>query len=287
MGGKWRAQRLAVRQAQVLCMAAGRSDKSLPLRVEHLLAVFLRGSSPDEAEEICPLLAGEDILAASYCATDAHATPESVVQGYAIGAREHGAPSRWHAGRGHRGRATAITACGPPTGRRDRHGDLRRGGLVARLRELAGVPLDVTPMRRQVLFTAPMARPAAQAPADDRFRNRLLLPPRGPRPADRDGRPGRDARPSARAHRGVDPRRCCRSPRGGRRASPPRRSRAAGPVLYDMSPDYNAMIGEARRSRASCTRPGSPATVSCRARRPARSCATSCSGARRCRRRRR
>src|SRR3954469_20176837 len=44
-----------------------------------------------EAIEISPLLAGEDILAASYCPTDAHATPEGVVQGYASGARAHGA----------------------------------------------------------------------------------------------------------------------------------------------------------------------------------------------------
>ena len=59
--------------------------------LQNELGVPSRIISPDEAIELCPLLAGEDILAASYCPTDAHATPESVVQGYAFGARAHGA----------------------------------------------------------------------------------------------------------------------------------------------------------------------------------------------------
>ena len=59
--------------------------------LQNELGVPSRIITPDEAREICPLIAGEDILAASYCPTDAHATPESVVQGYAYGARQHGA----------------------------------------------------------------------------------------------------------------------------------------------------------------------------------------------------
>ena len=49
--------------------------------------------------------------------------------------------------------------------------------------------------------------------------------------------------------------------------------------LYEVTPDHNALIGEAAAPRASCTRPASPATASCRRRPSARSCATSCSGA--------
>ena len=59
--------------------------------LQNELGVPSRIISADEAKELCPLLDGEDILAASYCPTDAHATPESVVQGYATGARAHGA----------------------------------------------------------------------------------------------------------------------------------------------------------------------------------------------------
>src|SRR6478735_604537 len=59
--------------------------------LQNELGVPSRIIDAKEAIEICPLLAGEDILAASYCPTDAHATPEGVVQGYADGARAHGA----------------------------------------------------------------------------------------------------------------------------------------------------------------------------------------------------
>src|SRR4051812_12741920 len=59
--------------------------------LQNELGVDSRIISPEAARAICPLIAGEDILAASYCPTDAHATPESVVQGYAFGARERGA----------------------------------------------------------------------------------------------------------------------------------------------------------------------------------------------------
>src|SRR4051794_34317168 len=59
--------------------------------LQNELGVPSRIVTAAEARELSPLLAGEDILAASYCPTDAHATPESVVQGYASGARAHGA----------------------------------------------------------------------------------------------------------------------------------------------------------------------------------------------------
>jgi glycine/D-amino acid oxidase-like deaminating enzyme len=55
--------------------------------LQNELGVPSRMITPAEAREISPLIAGQDILAASYCPTDAHATPESVVQGYASGAR--------------------------------------------------------------------------------------------------------------------------------------------------------------------------------------------------------
>src|ERR1700749_559247 len=47
-----------------------------------------------EARSLCPLLAGDDILAASFSAEDGHATPEAVVQGYAARARALGAHLR-------------------------------------------------------------------------------------------------------------------------------------------------------------------------------------------------
>ncbi|MFL5869652.1 MAG: FAD-dependent oxidoreductase [Solirubrobacterales bacterium] len=37
-----------------------------------------------EARELCPLVHGDDILAGAYSPGDGHATPEGVVQGYAL-----------------------------------------------------------------------------------------------------------------------------------------------------------------------------------------------------------
>lgn len=47
--------------------------------------------SPEQALELCPLLAGEDIIAAAFSPDDGLAAPEAVVQGYAFAARAHGA----------------------------------------------------------------------------------------------------------------------------------------------------------------------------------------------------
>src|SRR5262249_48888150 len=64
---------------------------SRSVALQNKLGVPSRMVTPEEARALCPLLAGDDIRAASYCPTDAHATPEAVVQGYAAGARRHGA----------------------------------------------------------------------------------------------------------------------------------------------------------------------------------------------------
>src|SRR3954452_7343028 len=46
------------------------------VELQNSLGVPSRMVDAPEAKALCPLLAGEDILAASYCPTDAHATPE-------------------------------------------------------------------------------------------------------------------------------------------------------------------------------------------------------------------
>ena len=67
-------------------------ERSVALQNE--LGVPSRIVSAAEAHELCPLLAGEDILAGAFSPGDGHATPEAVVQGYASAARAHGAHIR-------------------------------------------------------------------------------------------------------------------------------------------------------------------------------------------------
>ncbi len=88
------------------------------------------------------------------------------------------------------------------------------GAWSAAIGEMAGVPLPVTPVRRQILLHRAHPQPARTHSDDDRLRHRLLLSPRGQRPPDGYGRSQRDARVQARHHRGLDP-----GAAGGRRAA--------------------------------------------------------------------
>jgi sarcosine oxidase subunit beta len=217
------------------------------VELQNALGVPSRMVSPEEAIAISPLLAGEDILAASYCATDAHATPEAVVQGYASGARRHGA---------HIAVSTPVEAIEVVDGVIQRvrtpRGDVATGTVVCAAGawsracgELAGVALDVTPLRRQVLFTAPLPDLPARLPLTIDFATGFYFHREGRGllfgMADPDEQPGFSTETTddwipalvAVAER-----------RAPRIATAPIQGGWAG--LYDMSPDHNAMIGEAK-----------------------------------------
>jgi len=215
--------------------------------LQNELGVPSRIISADEAKDLCPLLAGEDILAASYCPTDAHATPESVVQGYASGARSHGAHIAV------RTPVEGIDRTGDTiTGVRTPHGTVETGTVICAAGawsracgEMAGVTLDVTPMRRQVLFTAPMPDLPRKLPLTIDFTTGFYFHREGrgllTGMADPNETPGflmettDDWIPSLLA---------IAEKRAPRLATAPIQGGWAG--LYDMSPDYNAMIGEAK-----------------------------------------
>ncbi len=108
-----------------------------------------------EARKLCPLLAGDDILAAAFSPDDGHATPEAVVQGYAFAARAHGATIRV-------GcevidittRGDEISAVVTPHGSIWTNIVICTAGAWSRsCGAMVGVDLPVTPLRRQVLFT--------------------------------------------------------------------------------------------------------------------------------------
>jgi sarcosine oxidase subunit beta len=214
--------------------------------LQNELGVPSRIITPQEARDIAPLLAGDDILAASYCPTDAHATPESVVQGYASGAREHGAQVAV---------GTPVEAIdvvdGVIRGVRTPHGVVETGTVICAAGawsracgEMAGVRLDVTPLRRQVLFTAPMADLPGRLPLTIDFATGFYFHREGRGllmgMADPNEAPGFS---TERTDDWIPALLEIAERRAPRIASAPIQGGWAG--LYDMSPDHNAMIGEA------------------------------------------
>jgi sarcosine oxidase subunit beta len=214
--------------------------------LQNRLGVPSRIIAPEEARELCPLLAGEDIVAASWCPTDAHATPEAVVQGYAAGARRHGA---------HIAVSTPVegidVADGTITAVRTTRGAIETGTVISAAGawsracgEMVGVTLDVTPLRRQILFTAPMAELPARLPLTIDFASGFYFHREGRGllmgMADPDETPGFLTETTDDWIPGLL---AVAERRAPRIASAPIQGGWAG--LYDMSPDHNAMIGEA------------------------------------------
>ena len=111
-----------------------------------------------EAQALAPLVQMEDIVAASWHAGDGLADPNSVVQGYAAGARRLGAQIltgveatgiHVHAGR--------ITAVDTPQGAIATRAVVNAAGPWAgRVAALAGVDLPILPLRRQIVVTTPL-----------------------------------------------------------------------------------------------------------------------------------
>ncbi|HET8600666.1 MAG TPA: FAD-binding oxidoreductase [Segeticoccus sp.] len=127
--------------------------------LQNELGVPSRMLSPEEAQRRAPLVNTEGLLAATYSPADGHCTPESVVLGYATGARRHGA--RIVTGCAAVGVETVgerITAVRTDRGRIETDTVICAAGAWSReVGDWAGVDLPVTPLRRQVLITEAMA----------------------------------------------------------------------------------------------------------------------------------
>jgi sarcosine oxidase subunit beta len=216
--------------------------------LQNELGVPSRIVTPQEAREICPLLEVDDVLAASYSPEDGHATPESVVMGYAFAARQLGAQLLT----GHEveaversgDRITAVRA----NGRTVATGTVicAAGAWSRHAGELAGVTLPVSPLRRQVLFTEPLAGLPKRIPLTIDFTSTFYFHGEGPGllfgMSDPSETPGFNLETTddwipalLEAAERRAPRVAAAGIRGG----------WAG--LYDMSPDHNAIIGEAEQ----------------------------------------
>ncbi|WP_197321536.1 FAD-binding oxidoreductase [Saccharomonospora sp. NB11] len=126
--------------------------------LQNSLGVPSRLVDPAEARHLSPLVDTEGVLAAAFSPDDGYCTPESVVLGYATGARRHG--------------ATLVTHCevtGLKTSGNDIHAvETTRGSIATStvvcaagawstaVGEMVGVRLPVTPYRRELAFTEPI-----------------------------------------------------------------------------------------------------------------------------------
>ena len=111
-----------------------------------------------EAKALSPLISTEGLLAASYSPDDGHCTPESVVLGYATAARRLGVSVRTRTEvvdirSGDDGISAVVT----------NRGVIRTSAVVCaagawsrRIGEMVGVDLPVTPLRRQIVCTEPI-----------------------------------------------------------------------------------------------------------------------------------
>lgn len=124
------------------------------VELQNALGVPSRMVSAAEAHELCPPIDPAGVLAGAFCAADGHLTPEAVVAGYAYGARALGAHIET------RCEVTGLRAGVVETAKGDIATDLvvcAAGAWSAAIGHTAGVPLPVSPVKRQIVFTEPIA----------------------------------------------------------------------------------------------------------------------------------
>jgi sarcosine oxidase subunit beta len=199
-----------------------------------------------EAPELCPLLHGDDILAGAFSPEDGHAAPEGVVQGYAFAARAHGAEIRVNC------EVLDIKRSGDEiTEVVTNHGSIRTGTVICaagawsrRCGAMVGVDLPITPLRRQILFAEGFDGLPAHLPMTIDFESSFYFHREGRGllmgMSDPHEKPGFSVERTEDWIPGlmeVVRRRAPRILDAGIRGG------WAG--LYEMTPDHNAIIGEA------------------------------------------
>ncbi|MFW0794995.1 FAD-binding oxidoreductase [Gordonia sp. CPCC 205515] len=122
---------------------------------------------PEEAKRISPLIETGGMLAACWSPGDGKATPESVVMGYAAAARRHGATIiRNCAVIDIASTNGTITEVITEHGRITTHQVVCAAGAWSReIGDMLGVHIPVTPMRRQIAFTEPLAELPDHSPS--------------------------------------------------------------------------------------------------------------------------
>jgi sarcosine oxidase, subunit beta len=219
-------------------------EKSVALQNE--LGVPSRMLEVAEAKALSPLISTDGLLAAAYSPTDGHCTPESVVAGYAAAARRGGARLvRNCAVTGIRSSGGSITEVATERGPIVTDTVVCTAGAWSRsLGAMVGVDLPVEPLRRQILTTEPMPDLDPRTPFTIDFSTSFYFHGEGRGlllgMSDPHETPGFNLHQSdhwlAGLAAAVD------------RRAPTISEVGLGPGwagLYEMTPDHNALIGEA------------------------------------------
>lgn len=221
------------------------------VRLQNTLGVPSRLIGPAEARRLSPLISTDGLLAAAFSPDDGHCTPESVVQGYAAGARRHGARLLRHCEvTGIETRGDTITAVVTTGGRIATGAVVCAAGAWSRaVGAMAGVDLPVQPLRRQIAVTEPVPGLPPGLPMTIDFTTSLYFHAEGPGllvgMSDPDETPGFAT--------GTHDRWIPRLAEAMRRRAPDLldlRRTGGWAGLYEVTPDHNALIGETR----SCAR---------------------------------
>lgn len=219
-------------------------ERSVALQNE--LGLETRMLTPAEVQTICHLVTGDDILAGAFSPRDGTATPEGVVQGYAFGARAHGAEIRTNCEV-----LEIVTSGGEITEVITDRGSISTSTVICAAGawsracgDMVGVPLPVTPLRRQILFTEALDGLPDHLPMTIDFESSFYFHREGPGllmgMSDPNEKPGFSVDTTDDWIPGlmeVVRRRAPRIAEVGVRGG------WAG--LYEMTPDHNAIIGEA------------------------------------------
>lgn len=230
---------VSLRQVGYLFLIGSASEQAMfdrSVTMQQSLGVPVRTLSPAEAGELVPQLRTDDLVGATFCPSDGYATPESLVQGYAAAARRRGvsvrqgeraarilaANGRVQAVLTERGERidTSTVVCAAGTGSRT-------------IAATAGVDLPVSAERRRIYFSSSGGGIARDVPLTVDFATGFYFHREGPGllfggrelTAEEIMAPATHRLPAI--------------------ADLPLTSSWHGD--YDMSPDHNAMVGQAEQ----------------------------------------
>ncbi|MGW2857741.1 NAD(P)/FAD-dependent oxidoreductase, partial [Streptomyces sp. NPDC001215] len=216
------------------------------VRLQNSLGVPSRMIDPAEARQLSPLITTDGLLAAAYSPDDGHCTPESVVHGYAAGARRHGARILRHcAATGIELHGDTITAVVTEQGRIETDTVICAAGAWSRaVAAMVGVDLPVEPLRRQIAVTEAVPALPPGLPMTIDFTTSFYFHTEGPGllvgMSDPDERPGF----ATETHDRWIPRLYAAMEQRAPALLDLRRTGGwAG--LYEITPDHNELIGEA------------------------------------------